>query len=440
MEREEFFKIFKDRINEILERAVPEDEILWQEFLFLHPTDIAEFLSSCSMENQTAIFSALPYPLATEVFDYFSSSTKVVLVRSLDDARLVILLQTIPADELTDLFDEFSDEELSQMTVVEESHGFSDEELSQFTPVEEPTGFSDEELASFQPVNTNVQIKVPSGPPTRPPVDQQLALGQLSREVTEKRLGEQIDAAQATVTNAAISSVELKDPQFKADVAIESARLLAKGVVDLGVQVGGAVPEALGEVYTMVASAARNWIYDTELPTVENPLANQREFARRAFHAGSAALQDPDGARVGYIDMMRSGDIPGFIKQVASETAGTVPSLGAAVLGYALGGPIAAGAVGGTVEGAAEFDRLMDEGVAPRVALARAGIVGLGTAGLNALPFASAIYNHLPKGIGGSLMRILIGGTAEAVTETLEGPLSPLAESITDSNKYPRNL
>lgn len=114
MERKELLKYLKGRVSEVLAQKTENDVQAWHEFLSMHPADIAEFLTDLNDEDTVSFFRALPHALEAAVFEHFSLFTKGTLLRSLDENRLVSLLQTIPADELTDLFDELSDDELKK--------------------------------------------------------------------------------------------------------------------------------------------------------------------------------------------------------------------------------------------------------------------------------------------------------------------------------------
>ena len=86
--------------------------LLWQEFVKLHPADIAQFLSDSSKDNAQTLFTKLPHPLRVSVFSYFSSPMMLNCLSFLSDHDRSDLLSSLPLDELTDLFDDLSDEDL----------------------------------------------------------------------------------------------------------------------------------------------------------------------------------------------------------------------------------------------------------------------------------------------------------------------------------------
>lgn len=110
-------KIF-DQIKDNLETTIKQDSplgiLLWQEFIKLHPADIADFLGNISKEKVKKIFSYLQHDLKLTIFPYLSYSMKVFCLSFLNDHDRGQLLSSLPLDELTDFFDELSDEELKK--------------------------------------------------------------------------------------------------------------------------------------------------------------------------------------------------------------------------------------------------------------------------------------------------------------------------------------
>lgn len=88
---------------------------LWQRLLDIHPADIALFMSnSLSPEQMQQLFIKLPQALQLTVFQDLTDSLKVFCLSFLDDQGRAHILNGTPLDELTDLFDRLSDEELKQ--------------------------------------------------------------------------------------------------------------------------------------------------------------------------------------------------------------------------------------------------------------------------------------------------------------------------------------
>ncbi len=85
---------------------------LWEQFLQLHPADIADFFSDIDPDYFQLLFLKLPKKLQLEVFQEFSDIIKVHSLAFMNEQERVDALNTLPIDQLTDLFDLFSDEEL----------------------------------------------------------------------------------------------------------------------------------------------------------------------------------------------------------------------------------------------------------------------------------------------------------------------------------------
>jgi len=112
MDTQKLFDQILENITSVVAQDSPESIQLWQEFINLHPADIAQFLGNIEKERAKLLFIALPAELKLAVFPYLSNSMKVFCLSFLDDAAREHLLASLPLDELTDVFDELSDEEL----------------------------------------------------------------------------------------------------------------------------------------------------------------------------------------------------------------------------------------------------------------------------------------------------------------------------------------
>ena len=107
-----------DQVADNLETVIKEDSplgmLLWQEFVKLHPADIAQFLTDSSKEDARPIFLKVPPMLRVEVFADFSSPMMVACLSFLPDEARAELLNSLPLDELTDFFDDLSNDELKR--------------------------------------------------------------------------------------------------------------------------------------------------------------------------------------------------------------------------------------------------------------------------------------------------------------------------------------
>lgn len=101
-----------DQTESVLAQDTPESKQIWQEFLTIHPADIAQFLGNTDKEKAKNLFVKLPSELQLEVFLHLSYSMRVFCLSFLDDKDRSFLLGSLPIDDLTDFFDELSDEEL----------------------------------------------------------------------------------------------------------------------------------------------------------------------------------------------------------------------------------------------------------------------------------------------------------------------------------------
>lgn len=143
-----------DEIREHLDAMIKRDSslgtYLWQEFIKLHPADIARFLTDIKQEQFKAIFPDLPTSLQLDVFEEFSLPMKAAALASLDEQEKVNALNRLPADELTDLFEHLSDEELKKyLELLNKNAREKVLSLMQFHP-ESAGGIMDTEVISLQ--------------------------------------------------------------------------------------------------------------------------------------------------------------------------------------------------------------------------------------------------------------------------------------------------
>lgn len=101
-----------DNVETIVQEDSPLGVLLWQELVKLHPADIAQFFSVIDKDSVKLLFKKFPHALKAHIFSYLSYSMKVYCLSFLDGHDRGHLLSALPLDELTDFFDELSDEEL----------------------------------------------------------------------------------------------------------------------------------------------------------------------------------------------------------------------------------------------------------------------------------------------------------------------------------------
>jgi len=104
----------ENNIDAIIEQKTTLGQDLWKILLEQHPADIAMLLGRIDEEQQVAFFKKLPVEIAGYVFRKLSESTQAELLVSVSNNRAEDLLKNMPADELTDLFDHLSDDDLEK--------------------------------------------------------------------------------------------------------------------------------------------------------------------------------------------------------------------------------------------------------------------------------------------------------------------------------------
>ncbi len=112
MEERNILIEIKENIQDVIEKKTSLGKSLWQELLTLHPADIADFLQDLERNNAQLLFSKLSKDIQFEVFEYVTDSFKVFCLSFLSESRAIEFLNSLSIDELTDLFDYFSDEQL----------------------------------------------------------------------------------------------------------------------------------------------------------------------------------------------------------------------------------------------------------------------------------------------------------------------------------------
>jgi magnesium transporter len=104
----------KTHLKAVISRKSPLGETLWNEFINLHPVDIAHFLSELDPEQFKELFLVLPQELVCEVFSELSQTYQVLALSSLTNANRVDVLSCLTADEMTDIFENLSDSDLKK--------------------------------------------------------------------------------------------------------------------------------------------------------------------------------------------------------------------------------------------------------------------------------------------------------------------------------------
>ncbi len=103
-------------------QETPEAQLLWNNFLEIHPADSAQFIAELDKEDAKKIFIALPKKNKLAVFENFSNTMRVFALSIVDDRDKVMILNNTPIDELTDLFDSLSNQELKEYLLFLNAH------------------------------------------------------------------------------------------------------------------------------------------------------------------------------------------------------------------------------------------------------------------------------------------------------------------------------
>jgi len=114
MDTQKILEQLADNVETVLKQDSPLGVLLWQEFLNLHPADIAQFLTDSSKDEAQQLFIKLPHVLQVEVFSEFSTPMMLTCLSFLSDDDRSDLLTSLPLDELIDFFDDLSNNELKE--------------------------------------------------------------------------------------------------------------------------------------------------------------------------------------------------------------------------------------------------------------------------------------------------------------------------------------
>lgn len=104
----------ENNIDEVLEEKTQLGSDLWHILLEQHPADIATLLGTIDEIYQIALLKKLPLEDSIDVFKKISENTQASLLVHLNIDHAASILKSMPSDELTDLFDYLSDEDLKK--------------------------------------------------------------------------------------------------------------------------------------------------------------------------------------------------------------------------------------------------------------------------------------------------------------------------------------
>lgn len=106
------FQEIQDHLQEVVKQSTPLGKSLWDAILLIHPADIAEFLHDIDRADARALYQSLPRKVQREIFKESSDSMRVFYLSFLNNDLRIAAFNSLSTDELTDLFDHLSDEEL----------------------------------------------------------------------------------------------------------------------------------------------------------------------------------------------------------------------------------------------------------------------------------------------------------------------------------------
>jgi magnesium transporter len=104
----------REHLDDVIAGRTPQALIWWQELSKMHPADIAQFFETIDTRSVTRLFSRLDQDKQAMVFSELGWHLKIACLAAVADADRRFLLAELPSDELTDFFDELSDEELKK--------------------------------------------------------------------------------------------------------------------------------------------------------------------------------------------------------------------------------------------------------------------------------------------------------------------------------------
>lgn len=101
-------------IDTVITRDTPLGVTLWNQLLAAHPADTAQFLSQLPRDQFHKLFVSFPSAHQQAVFGYLSDTLMAYTLSFFDDQQRLSILESVSIDDLTDIFDQLSDEELKK--------------------------------------------------------------------------------------------------------------------------------------------------------------------------------------------------------------------------------------------------------------------------------------------------------------------------------------
>ena len=103
-----------EHLEEVISQETPLGQSLWDSLVETHPADIGHFFTEIDRDSAWLLFAQFPKELKHDVFAQISHTLQSFFLERMDDQDRADAMHTLNADELTDLFDHLSDEELKR--------------------------------------------------------------------------------------------------------------------------------------------------------------------------------------------------------------------------------------------------------------------------------------------------------------------------------------
>lgn len=106
-------KIIK-QIDKVLDPQSDHGQMLWHEILHMHPADSAQLCTYLTDEQLHIAFLRFPKQSQLDIFQELPNNFKEKILDFLDDTQKAYILKNTNIDDITDLFDDLSDEDLKK--------------------------------------------------------------------------------------------------------------------------------------------------------------------------------------------------------------------------------------------------------------------------------------------------------------------------------------
>ncbi len=109
---EEVLAQIESDIKSVIQESTPVGLELWKKLLHQHHADVAGLMERLDSSKQKDLFKKFPRAIAIKVFKELPETIQAFLIINIPLEEASVILQKMPSDKLTDLFDHLSDENL----------------------------------------------------------------------------------------------------------------------------------------------------------------------------------------------------------------------------------------------------------------------------------------------------------------------------------------